>query len=162
MIGTGTRAKEADMPENPDYSGHLDTLTALVTYLGATSYRSRTPRGLADSLGLDHGRVLATLEGFKGLFRKSINTKEGTSESYYSLHWRFARRESREGSDADPEREEQPLDAEHLAALLDFVSRAAEREAALRGQATSNRVAVGAAVIAATAALLSSAIAVWA
>ena len=59
------------MSEKLKYSDHIDVLVALVTHLAATSYKSRTPGGLATSLGLDPTKVKSALKGFRGLFRES-------------------------------------------------------------------------------------------
>ena len=148
------------------YSENLDTLIALVTNLAMTRFKARTPSKLAKRLSLDESEVLLVLENFKGLFRRSRRKKSKSGEYYYTLQLRYARRwleenSENEGED-DPEPQE-PLEAEYLATLLNFVTSQADHEQAYKRQKSSNFttlvgawVAAVAAIIAAILSLLSS------
>jgi hypothetical protein len=151
------------------YSDHVEVLLALITYLGLTSWRSRTPNGLARDLRLDEGAVTEALELFPGLFRRGLNneTPAGLQPSY-TLHARYAQRRPRDASAAiegahdggtpspnhprgsrDGRGEE--LDVDTLRTLLDFVTQEARAERAARQQRHSQVwVVVGVAVAAIT------------
>jgi len=152
--------------ENPmSYSDNLETLVALVTHLAMTKFRSRTPGNLAKYLGLKEAKVLDVLETFKGLFRKSI-TKLDDGQHYYTLQLRYARRWLQEDDkrhvDYDSETDEpdprEPLEPEHLSALLSFITDMVEQEQATKRQKSSNRAALAGAWTAAAIAFVAAVI----
>jgi hypothetical protein len=126
-----------------------------------TRYKSRTPKILSERLALDHDEVTDVLKSFKGLFRESSGTCS-YGECYYTLQLRYARRwlEKEDDSDAEEESDpKEPLEAEYLGALLEFISAMVEHEQAAVRQGTSNRSALIGAWIAACAAIIAALIA---
>jgi hypothetical protein len=124
------------------YRDHIETLTALITYLALCPWRSRSPHGLSRDLGLDEDRVTLALVGFPGLFRKSRNlvpTDVG-DQNCFTLHARYATRRQLlaatdrhpSGSLSDPQPEQdgrgEELDVDILRSLLDFVTSQARVE----------------------------------
>lgn len=164
------------MAEASPYDEQLDTLIALITYMGLTRWRSRSPNGLAQDLGLSEMAVARALNEFPGIFRKSANlypTGVGLQNSY-TLHARFARRRPR-GEDpasqqrpntqnlallSDPEPTQdgtgEELDADILRALLDFVTGRAEAERSARLHSTSQKYILLGVVVASLASLLTT------
>lgn len=136
------------------YSDHVETLIALVTHLGMTRYKSRTPSKIAESLDLDQQEVIFILEHFRGLFRKSKNTSS-SGEHFYTLQLRYARRwlaqEPQEGEE-DPEPVE-PINSDSLTALLNYILEMVEQEQTTTRQSSSNKIVIIASVIAAISAL---------
>src|SRR5258708_24687852 len=105
------------MAQEPSYSGHLDNLLALITYLGLTRWRSRSANGLSRDLGLDERCIPSTVDAYPGLFRKSrdVSSTDAGPQHSYTLHARYAQRRPR-GS--DPVAQVAP-GAKNLAALSD-------------------------------------------
>jgi hypothetical protein len=143
----------------PTYNDHLDTLTALITYLGLTSFRSRTPRGLAESLGLDESSVVNTLDGFPGLFRKGSNPSPRTGQLTYTLHARYALREGATPEAAEDTGNSPSLPPELLRALLDHVVTRAQAERELRTSASTNRLTLIGVTVAAIASIIAAVVA---
>jgi hypothetical protein len=73
--------------DQASYQEHLDLLIALVTYLGLSQWRSRSPNGLGRDLGWEETRISETRNRFPGLFRRSSELHEtaaGPQPSYTS------------------------------------------------------------------------------
>lgn len=142
--------------EKPEtrYSAHLDTLVALVTNLAMTKWKSRTPTILAKELALDHDEVAYVLQNFKGLFRETYS-RASYGEPYYWLQLRWARRhiEKATESDQDPVLEE-PLEAEYLSALLNFILTMVEQEQASEREQAAGRTTLVSSWIAAGVVIL--------
>jgi hypothetical protein len=103
------------------YSQHVDTLTALVTYLALTPEKSRTVGGLARDLGIPPAEVQEAFDACPAVFRKKQNS-DGTW--FYTLHARYALRPY----DAAEDTELPPVRPEVLAVLLEFVTQRARDE----------------------------------
>ncbi|EHU4840769.1 hypothetical protein KY951_001342 [Vibrio parahaemolyticus] len=74
------------------FTKDFNYLVALIQHLGChEKWNSRTPRNIADSIGLDMARVSEVLENYPAFFRKSSNLSK-QKEPLYSLHIRYARR----------------------------------------------------------------------
>jgi hypothetical protein len=127
----------------PSYTEHLDALVALVTNLAMTEWKSRTPTILAKELALDYDEVVYVLDRFKGLFRKSYGRKEyeDRQEPFYWLQLRWARRYVEEATEDDVALKE-PLEADYLSTLLDFILTMVEQEQAAERQQMANRTAL--------------------
>ncbi len=144
------------MANEKRYSNHLETLIALVTNLAMTRHRSRTPRALAKYLSLDYGQVLYVLTSFKGLFRESIAVTDN-GEHYYTLQLRYARRWLEdEAPEDDNSALEEPLEADYLSTLLNFISGMIANEQASARQYSENRAALIGAWVAAIAAIVAA------
>jgi len=148
------------MSKNALYSEHLETIVALVSNLGTTSYTSRTPTALAKYLSLDHAEVTFVLENFRGLFRASITKSKTTNEPFYTLQLRYSRRWLEADAEAQGEDEldsqKEPLGADYMATLLGFISEMVTNEQAEKRQLSANRSATIGTWIAAGAALLAA------
>ncbi len=148
------------------YSEHLDTLTALITYLALTPKKSRTAPNLSLDLSLDPEVVQATFDAFPGVFRKSKNP-DASGNPFYTIHARYALR-AYDGEGSGDELPEVRPDV--LAVLLEFVTHAARAEQertqfeaqlqstrdAAQGAQRSARLAALVAAIAAVLALIGS------
>ena len=121
----------------PSYLEHLDTITALVSFLAVTDYKSLTPSGIASGLSLPKEDVINALDSFKSLFRKSKNKSADNNEHYYTLHLRYGLRKQISDS-SDTSRE--PLNHEYITALFDFISRKAENEQMEIRSRSSNKI----------------------
>src|ERR1039457_3691506 len=130
------------------YSDRLDNLLALITYLALTRWRSRSPNGLSRDLGMGESAIIATLDTFPGLFRKSqaVYSTEAGPPNSYTLHARYAQRRPRAvdpvaqvpagtknlAALSDPESSQdgtgEELNADTLRSLLDFVTERARAE----------------------------------
>jgi hypothetical protein len=148
------------MTERFLYSDHLETIIALVTNLGMTRYKSRTPTALAKYLSLDKDEVNLVLQNFKGLFRESIIKSKKTNEPFYTLQLRYSRRwleDDAEEQDEDaPDNQREPLEADYMATLLGFISEMVANEQAEKRQLIANRSATVGAWIAAGAAFIAA------
>jgi hypothetical protein len=133
------------------YTGHLDTVLALTTYLALTPKRSRTAVNLADDLSLPRDDVRGAFEAFPSLFRKS-STTSAAGEHYYTLTARYALRGSDDDQGPDPE-----IQMDLLRILLDLVSRRVEAEATQSQFAGSLRQARFISIIAAAGAFIAAA-----
>ncbi|WP_413479583.1 hypothetical protein [Vibrio hibernica] len=124
-------------------------LTALIQHLGAhEKWNSRTPRNIADSLGLDLIQVEKILADYPAFFRRSKNLSS-QNEPLYALHLRYARRRKNPESGA---REAPPVNSSELSMLMDLVTRMIQIEAEdkrLLTESKHNNLKVWAAVIAA-------------
>jgi|GEM_PF-1560196 len=139
------------------YSAHLDTLTALITYLALTHHQSRTARGLSVALGLPEDEIQETFDQCRAIFRRR---EDSTGKAFYTLHARFALRPYDNAQDDEmPEVRPNVLEV-----LLTFVTQQAreERESArfaaelASTEATATRAALNAkraTVVAAVAAV---------
>ena len=146
--------------ERMKYSDHVDILVALVTHLGMTRYKSRLPSKIAKYLDIDEGETVKVLENFKGLFRKSIGVSSH-GEHYYTLQLRYARRwlDQEKDKDQDGEEEEEPrepIGAEYLSALLNFIISMVVQEQSSSRQLLTNRITLYASIIAAVAAIIAA------
>jgi hypothetical protein len=125
------------MTDRLKYSDHLEALVALVTNLAMANYISRTPSGLAKSIGFPQDEVVFVLENFNGLFRRGKLSKK--NEHFFMLQLRYARKwlekpqvratapTADESEDAEePPRE--PLNADYLNTLLTYVMNRATQE----------------------------------
>ena len=110
-----------DGDEHGPYSRHLDTLTALVSYLALTPKKSRTAAGLADDLGIGVDDVQAAFDSCPALFRRK---KDRSQQVFYTLHARYALRPY----DAPEDTELPQVRPDLLAVLLDFVAQRARDE----------------------------------
>ena len=101
-------------------------LAALIQHLGAhEKWNSRTPRNIADSLGLDMAEVEEVLLNYPSFFRKSANLSS-QKEPLFSLHLRYARRRINPDS---KKREALPLSSSELSMLMELVTKMISIEA---------------------------------
>jgi hypothetical protein len=146
------------------HSNRIDYLFASITYLGThTFWWARSPKKMASELQLDEKKLLEVFEGFPGIFRKSEKTAQDTGQHFYSLQARYAQRDGGDVRDPDQQSYIKPLAPDQLKVIIDFVLKMAEQEArqieqqqSLRNNLRANFVAVGAAMIAATAAIIAA------
>lgn len=150
------------------YSNDFDVLVALINHLGATDRASRTPTFIASDLGFEKERVLNALTNFPAFFRKSRKTsnKEKTlGEHFYTLHLRYSRR----NKDNEEEGESQPLSIEEINMLVNLVAHMVEQEQensrnmnelnqSYKNLASTNKITMVAAIIAALGAIIVAAI----
>ncbi|WP_133510668.1 hypothetical protein [Candidatus Thiosymbion oneisti] len=108
------------------YSNHQDSLIALVSHLGLTKHKSRTPLFISKNTGIPEDKVRKILAEFPGLFRKSRNISS-KNENFYTLQIRYALRGSQYDEDTKEE-EGTPLEITHIVSLLDFISNQAHQE----------------------------------
>jgi len=139
-------------------------LTALIQHLGAhEKWNSRTPRNISQSLSMkleDVDRVLASYPAF---FRKSGNLST-QNEPLYTVHLRYARRQKNENTN---QYESPPVKPEELSMLLGLVTQMISVEGQderLKAELKHNNikmwVAIGAAIISAITAVISTIISV--
>jgi hypothetical protein len=102
-------------------------------------------------------------EAFPGIFRKSMRTAQDTGQHFYSLQARYAQRDGGDVKDPDQQSYIRPLVPDQLKVIIDFVLKMAEHEVRRVEQQQSrinnlraNFVAVGAATIAAIAAIIAA------
>lgn len=130
-------------PSDSRYTDNQDVLLALVSYLGLTHRKSRTPSTLSKYLGLDKEEIVEVLEGFPGIFRESISTSDeerSLGEHYYTLQLRYARRWMEDGdreNENDSREPQEPLDSSYLTALFGFIADMIEQERRLASQKES-------------------------
>lgn len=115
------------MSADSRYSDHMETLIALTTYLALTPSKSRTAKNVAMDLSLPEDEVRATLDGFPGTFRRSVNRSDA-GEHFYTLHARYAMRAHDDAQDASAQAE---LRGEMLTTLLQFISHRAAQEGSM-------------------------------
>ncbi len=95
-------------------------LTALIQHLGAHErWNSRTPRNMADSLGMDMQEIERVLASYPAFFRRSGNLS-AQGEPLYMIHLRYARRRKNDETDA---RESPPISAAEMGIMLDLVTK---------------------------------------
>lgn len=95
-------------------------LTALIQHLGAHErWNSRTPRNIADSIGMDMGEIERVLINYPAFFRRSSNLS-AQGEPLFMIHLRYARRKKNEETDA---RESPPISAAEMGIMLDLVTK---------------------------------------
>ncbi|MFJ5317511.1 hypothetical protein [Pectobacterium versatile] len=95
-------------------------LTAMIQHLGAHErWNSRTPRNIADSLGMDMAEVERVLTNYPAFFRRSSNLST-QGEPLFMIHLRYARRRKNEETDA---RESPPISAAEMGIMLDLVTK---------------------------------------
>lgn len=95
-------------------------LTAMIQHLGAHErWNSRTPRNIADSLGMDMIEVERVLSNYPAFFRRSGNLS-AQGEPLFMIHLRYARRRKNEETDA---RESPPISAAEMGIMLDLVTK---------------------------------------
>ena len=105
---------------NKPFTQDFHLLSALIQHLAAHEvWKSRTPRNIADSLGLEKDDVGRVLNSYPAFFRRSSNlSKQG--EPLYTVHLRYARRKK------DPSKENQrvspPLDSSEITLMLSLVT----------------------------------------
>ncbi|MFV9147085.1 hypothetical protein ABQ327_21610, partial [Enterobacter hormaechei] len=69
----------------PSFTQDFHYLTALIQHLGAhEKWNSRTPRNIADSLGMDINEVERVLRSYPAFFRRSGNLREGANKQVIS------------------------------------------------------------------------------
>lgn len=101
-------------------------LAALIQHLGAhEKWSSRTPRNIADSIGLEKDRVENILIEYPSFFRRSSNLSS-QNEPLFSLHLRYARRRK---NPKTGEREALPISSSELSMLMDLVTKMINIEA---------------------------------
>ncbi|TOL90363.1 hypothetical protein CGH87_23660 [Vibrio parahaemolyticus] len=105
------------------FTSDFHCLIALIQHLGAhEKWNSRTPRNIADSIGLDRGDVENVLDGYPAFFRKSSNLS-AQKEPLYSLHIRYARRTKKQIEGEGSHKEwSAPLSSEEMQTLLNLVT----------------------------------------
>ena len=137
----------------PRYSDNVDYLVSAIFYLGTQRYWwGRTCKNMAFELHVDESRLQTVFNGFPGIFRKS-HRLSAQETPFYSLQARYAQYVATEGESPENSADIEPLDAEKLGLLLDFVQRMAEHEKADRRGWITGGIAVVAAVLAAAAAV---------
>ncbi|WOY03132.1 hypothetical protein [Dickeya fangzhongdai] len=95
-------------------------LTALIQHLGAHErWNSRTPRNIADSLGMDMQEVERVLASYPAFFRRSANLSS-QGEPLFMIHLRYARRRKNDETEA---RESPPISAAEMGIMLDLVTK---------------------------------------
>jgi hypothetical protein len=95
-------------------------LTALIQHLGAHErWNSRTPRNIADSIGMDMGEIERVLISYPAFFRRSSNLST-QGEPLFMIHLRYARRKKNEETDT---RESPPISAAEMGIMLDLVTK---------------------------------------
>ncbi|EEW0765305.1 MULTISPECIES: hypothetical protein [Escherichia] len=95
-------------------------LTALIQHLGAHErWNSRTPRNIADSLGMDMYEVERVLASYPAFFRRSGNLS-AQGEPLFMVHLRYARRRK---NDETGSRESPPISAAEMGIMLDLVTK---------------------------------------
>tara|TARA_B100001964_G_C14097583_1_gene537749 strand:- start:101 stop:499 length:399 start_codon:yes stop_codon:yes gene_type:complete len=124
--------RRKQMADKLKYSDHIETITALVSYLALWKGKSRTPGGVAGALGLDKSEVWKVLDGFSGIFRKSKNPSSNPrkiGQHYYTLHVRYATRhlDSNKTDEDNPEFKI-PLAGEYLSTILAMIQERANME----------------------------------
>ena len=108
------------------YSESQDCLTALVSHLALTAYKSRTPPYIADNISIPEEDVRRVLDGFPGIFRKS-KTTSSANEHFYTLQIRYALR-GKQYDDKTGEDVGTPLEIGHVISLLEFIAGQAHQE----------------------------------
>lgn len=113
------------------YTEHQDMLFALVSYLATTSKLSVSAQAISKNLDLDCNDVQEVLESFKSLFRKSVETfktSSGEQDYMFTLHLRYGFRSQAKGNVNSEVGKRDPLSADLISALLDFISQQVARE----------------------------------
>ena len=134
------------------YSDHIEYLTASVIYLATQrGWWARTPAALAEELSLDHAKLALVFDGFPGIFRKSTRPSN-TGEHYYSLQARYAQRDDY----GQPEEVTDilPLETDKSRLIYNFSLRSADDERTRQRTWIGNSIAVGAAIVSATTAIV--------
>lgn len=95
-------------------------LSALIQHLGAhEKWNSRTPRNIANSLGMDMIEVERVLRSYPAFFRRSQNLST-QGEPLFMIHLRYARRRRNAEDDS---RESPPVEPAELSMMLDLVTK---------------------------------------
>lgn len=141
------------------YAADVEVILALISYLGLTNKRKRTPAKIAKHVGIDERRVLGVLERYPGLFRRSLKVKDEGHHSF-SLQVRHASRYLEE-PDEDSTISD-PLGADYFGSLMQYVLSRKKSEEELNRVLTETRVTRLAAWIAAGSALLAAGIVAYA
>jgi|APSaa5957512535_1039671.scaffolds.fasta_scaffold283480_1 hypothetical protein len=155
------------MADKLKYSDHIETITALVSYLALWKGKSRTPGGVAGALGLDKSEVWKVLDGFPGLFRKSKNPSrkpEKIGQHYYTLHVRYATRHlDSKKTDVDSKKVDEdnpelkiPLAADYLSTILVMIQERAKMEISLASESKQRIITLIGAWVAAAAAIIAA------
>ncbi|EMA2157068.1 hypothetical protein ABR461_003270 [Enterobacter hormaechei] len=104
----------------PSFTQDFHYLTALIQHLGAhEKWNSRTPRNIADSLGMDINEVDRVLRSYPAFFRRSGNLS-AQGEPLFMIHLRYARRRK---NAEDGSRESPPVEPAELSMMLDLVTK---------------------------------------
>ncbi len=128
------------------YSQHFETLVALVTHLAAKGSQeadAANPINLAIRLGLDGDEVVAVLDHFRGLFRRSQEQypSEHGPQYKYTLQLRYARRKYKDGQYINAG---EALTNEELFSLLEFITnKVTEEQENERHRQTSRLTLIG-------------------
>ncbi|WP_347254169.1 hypothetical protein [Leminorella grimontii] len=115
------KLKRVEESEHPiSFVKDFHYLTAMIQHLGAHErWNSRTPRNIADSLGMDMLQVERVLTSYPAFFRRSSNLST-QGEPLFMIHLRYARRKKNEDTNA---RESPPISAAEIGILLDLVTK---------------------------------------
>lgn len=140
-------------------------LVALIQHLGANEkWSSRTPRNIADSIGLNMANVEQVLEAYPAFFRKSSNLS-AQKEPLYSLHIRYSRRVKVQVEGTKTSKEQsRPLTSEELQTLLNLVTNMIGLEAEdrrLKADSKHNNMKVWVALVGAFATAIAAIVAQW-
>ena len=139
------------------YSEHQEYLVAAIIHLGMYQHLwARSAEQMSLETALDENQLSSVFEGFPGLFRLSRSLSD-EGERRYSLQMRYAQRTTPYGKGSPTSKEIPPLSMEQLQPLLDYVATMAESERNRSSAINQNWVAVGSAVIAAIAAVVTAA-----
>lgn len=151
MSGASVLPKGVAMKKQAlNYSQHYETLVALVTYLAICEINDNaqqrrdnaTTEELAKYIGLETEEIKMVLNGFKGLFRRSIVEhpidKKYEKQYRYTLQLRYARRIYTD--DPMPAEWGSPLSNEDLFTLLSFITNKVREEQENERQIRANHV----------------------
>lgn len=112
--------KNAPLKSKVSFMDDFHYLTALIQHLGAhEKWNSRTPRNIADSLGMDMAEVERVLRAYPAFFRRSQNLST-QGEPLFMIHLRYARRRRNAEDDS---RESPPVEPAELSMMLDLVTK---------------------------------------
>lgn len=136
------------------YADDLALLTVLITHLGTCKLKSKSATKLADDLSLNQEDIAAVFAGYPELFVEAGNSTQYSGEKTYTLHLRYALRWTDKNEEGEDVRK--PIEAEHLSALLTFIDNQAAQETAGKRQGVANKISIGAAIVAAIAAIFAA------
>ena len=137
------------------YANNIDLLVTCIIYLGTIKKRwGRSPRGLADELGLEEKDLQRLFDQFPNLFRQTDHLSKENGQLCYVLQARHAQRDDDYRTrDVGDDKSLAPLDKDKLELLINFVTQMAEQERSGRRAMWTTSVAASAAVVSAAAAV---------